>query len=147
MQHDFGVTIVSDLATSDVRGADVFPHTHVIDLRYNPNACARPCDETTWKRMRSYFVEYDQMPVNLQNPSSRQENALLRQITEQGGNVLIVTEQVVAMAHFCQDFDIPHSSPELAVFETATGTLPVKLARTGKGSLRLVTEQFESLAG
>lgn len=147
MQHEFGVTIVSDLATKDVQGTDAFPHVHVIDLRPNQEGRARAFEEETWRRLRSYFIGYDQLPMNMQNPSPRQENALLRQITEQGGNVLIVTGQVASMAHFCMDFDIPYSSRELVVFEAARSDLPIQVARRGNGVVRLVAEPLDSLAG
>lgn len=147
MHHEFGVTIVSDLATKDVQGTDAFPHVHVIDLRPNQEGGARAFEEETWRRLRSYFIGYDQLPMNMQDPSPRQENALLNQITDQAGNVLIVTGQVAWMARFCRDFDIPYCSRELAVFEFASGDLPIQIARPANGAVRLVAEPLDSMAG
>ncbi len=147
MRQQFGVTITSNLGVRDIQGSARFPHIQIIDLRYRHCGGARPFEEEVFKRLRSYFVEYEQVPTNLEQPTPRQENQLFRMMTEQSGNILVVTEQVAALARFCRDVDIPYFSEELAVIETALGDMPVQLAKHANLAAQPVVVHFDSLAG
>lgn len=147
MRQQFGVTIQSRLETHDIQGFARFPHAQIIDLRYRDCGSARPFEEAVFKRLRSYFIDYEQVPTNLEQPTARQENRLFRMITEQSGNLLIVTEQVAAMARFCRDVDIPYFSRELAVVETTLGDMPIQLAKHANRTAQPVVVHFDSLAG
>lgn len=147
MRQQFGVTIQSSLEARAIQGFERFPHTQIIDLRHSQCGSARPFEEEIFKRLRNYFVDYEQVPTNLEQPTPRQENQLFRMITEQSGNILIVTEQVAAMARFCRDVDIPYVSNELAVVETTHGDMPIQLARHASRAVQPVVVHFDSLAG
>ena len=127
MSHTFGVTITTNLQTSDIRDNRAFSHVCVIDLRRCVNNGAYPIEEGILRRLANFRVDYEQLPMSLYSRSSRAENELLRMITEQRGNVLIVTDHPVPLARFCRELDIPFKSNEMYLVETAGDYIPVQM--------------------
>jgi len=127
MKHQFGVTIASSLTDQDIRDTQTFHHVSVLDLRRCVNNEAFPIEESTLRKLTNFRVSYEQMPMSLRSSNKRKENDLMRMITEQCGNVLVLTDEPVPMARFCQQLDIPFSSKDLYIVETASDYVPVQV--------------------
>ena len=127
MRNEFGVTIGSNLTDQDIRDTDKFHHTCVLDMRRCINNGPRPIEETTLRRLANFRVSYEQMPMSLYSATARQQNELYRTITEQGGNVLVLTDEPIPMAHLCQQTNIPFSSRNMFIVETGAGDVPVQM--------------------
>ncbi len=117
MANAFRVTITTSLNVEHIYDNRKFPHHCVIDLRRCENGRAFPIEETVLRRLKNFRVGLDQSPTDLLGATSRQENELYRTITENGHNVLVVTDQPAAVARFCQQLDIPFVSRELYLVE------------------------------
>lgn len=128
MKHQFGVKIATSLETDDI--CDIWGKAHVcvIDLRRCINNGPFPIEETTLRRLANYRIAYHQMPMSLYSATARQENELYRTITEQGGTVLVVTDHPVPLARLCQQCDIPFTSTDMYIVETASDYIPVQIA-------------------
>lgn len=107
MNHIFNITITTNVSTSDIRSTTAFPYSKVIDLRCINSGIALAVNENVSLKLRSFHVDYQQAPINLKDSSSRQQNDLFRTLTEETGNVLVVTDDVVLLEQFCQELDIP----------------------------------------
>ncbi len=129
MKHQFGVTISTNLSDQDIRDTKTFYHVCVLDLRRCINNGPFPIEETTLRKLANFRVAYEQLPQSLYSGSSRAENDLYRSIVEQQGNVLILTDEPVPLARFCLQMDIPFSSKELYLVETASDYLPVQMSQ------------------
>ena len=127
MKLEFGVTIATDLSVEDVQGLSGFPHFYVVDLRMLPDGTAKPIAEPVLKRLKNFHVDYHQMPMDLDNATSRQENDLLRTMTDQPGNILVLADKMVPVARFCQELDIPFLSRDLYLVENGRGITPAQI--------------------
>ncbi len=127
MTHEFGVTISSKLSDQDIRDTQTFNHVRVLDLRRCVNNGPFPIEERTLRRLANFRIAYEQMPMTLYGNNSRQKNELFRTITEQHGNVLVLTDEMVPVARFCQQLDIPFSSRDLFIVETASDYIPIQV--------------------
>ena len=143
MRHEFGVTIGSNLTDQDIRDTDTFHHTCVLDMRRCINNGPRPIEETTLRRLANFRVGYEQMPMSLYSATSRQQNDLYRTITEQRGNVLVLTDEPLPMAQLCEQTNIPVSGRDIFIMETAKGDIPVQM----KTPAAQATPQMVSLVG
>ena len=141
MKYEFGVTIGSRLDDQDIRDTQTFKHVHVLDLRRCINNGPFPIEERTLRKLANFQVTYEQMPMSLYSASSRAENELFNTITNTKGNVLILTDEMVPLARFCQQLDIPFSSRDLYIVETAGDYVPVQVAKKPR-----VATRFGSLA-
>ena len=141
MKHQFGITIGSDLSREEITGLTDFPYVAVLDLRRCEKDGPRPIEEMTLRRLANFRVPYQQTPMSMRTPNRRKENELFSSITEQRGNVLVLTDEPVQVARFCQGLDIPFSSKDMYLLETATNYVPVQ-TKAKCGSVR----QFGSLA-
>ena len=141
MKYEFGVTIGSRLDDQDIRDTQTFKHVHVLDLRRCINNGPFPIEERTLRKLANFQVTYEQMPMSLYSASTRAENELFNTITNTKGNVLILTDEMVPLARFCQQLDIPFSSRDLYIVETAGDYVPVQVAKKPR-----VATRFGSLA-
>lgn len=126
MKHQFGVTIGSDLSREEINNLTNFPYVSVLDLRRCDQNGPRPIEEMTLRRLANFRVSYHQTPMSLRVPDRRRENELFLNITEKRGNVLVLTDEPVQVARFCQGLDIPFSSKDLYLVETASDYVPVQ---------------------
>lgn len=133
MKHQFGVTIGSDLSREEISGLTNFPYVAVLDLRRSDNNGPRPIEEMTLRRLANFRVSYHQTPMNLRTPDRRRENELYLSITEKRGNVLVLTDEPVQVARFCQGLDIPFTSKDLYLVETTSDYVPIQVkAKSGR---------------
>jgi len=142
MKHEFGVTIGSSLGDQDIRDTQTFDYVCVLDLRRCVNNGPLPIEEKTLRKLANFRVSYEQMPMTFYGNDTRKENELFRTITEQRGNVLVLTDEMVPAARFCQQLDIPFSSRDLYIVETASDYIPVQVRKMSSARF-----QFGSLAG
>ncbi len=127
MKYEFGVTITTELATNDIGVEKKFDHVCVLDLRRCANNGPFPIEEAVLRKLANFRVAYEQMPMSLYSPTSRQENELLRVITEQCGNVMIISDHPVPLARFCKDFNIPFKTMQKFLVANETDYVPVQL--------------------
>ncbi len=112
MQYEFGVTIATDLHIVHGEGVHAFAHVHVIDLREAGEGKSFSVDIGTAAHLSQWRIGYERRPIDMDRASARQENELYLAITEQGGNVLILTDQAASVTRFCNGLDIPsHKHP------------------------------------
>ena len=126
MKYEYGITITTELKLESLARAGEFPFLHVIDARRGKRAKAFPISELIYRRLKNLRVGFDQIPVDLMQPSSREENDLVRSMTEPAGQVLVVTNQVSEMVELCKECYIPVSIDETRVelnrYDQKTGT-------------------------
>ena len=142
MDIKFCVTLSSKLNENDIRDSQTFNYSSVIDLRRCSNNGPLPIEEKTLRKLANFRVTYEQMPMALYTPNARKQNELFRMITEQRGSVLVLTDEMVPMVRFCEQLNIPFSSRDLYIVETASDYEPVQM-------LKQATQrsQFGCLAG
>ena len=128
MSQEFGVTISSKLCDQDIRNSRSFSFVSVVDLRRCINNGPLPIEESTLRKLTNFRVAYEQLPMTLYGDNARQQNDLFRVITEQRGNVLVLTDEVAPMARFCQDLDIPFSNEELMDTNSASDGLVARIS-------------------
>jgi hypothetical protein len=110
MKYEFGVTLATDLKLEALSRAGDFPFVHVIDTRTGKNGKAHLISELVYRRLKNFFVDFDQIPVELDAVTSRQENDLVRCMTEPAGQILVLTNDTTAILALCNDCNIPVSS-------------------------------------
>ncbi|MFD0916651.1 hypothetical protein ACFQ14_09555 [Pseudahrensia aquimaris] len=135
----FGVTIASTLDISEITNQEDFTFSAVIDMRRATDKTAYPVEEVTLRRLRNFRISYQQMPMNLYEPTSREENELHRAITDQQGTILVLTDHAVPLARFCRQMDIPFRSRELYIVETESDYVPVQVPATQRAASRFGT--------
>ena len=128
MNYAFGVTIGSSLDCQDLGPGKKFDHSCVVDLRRCVNNGPQPVEESLLRKLANYRVAYEQMPISMYSANARQKNDLFRTISEHGSNVFILCDEMVAVARFCQELDIPFSSKDLFLVETANDYIPVQVS-------------------
>ena len=139
MRHAFGVTIATSLEASDISCTERFPHVCVVDLRRCVNNGPHPIEERVLRRLANFRIAYEQLPMSLYSCSSRNENTLMRTITDQQGNVLVLTDHPVPMARFCRELDIPFRSKEPYMMEAANDYVPVSIKSRPKPTAKFGT--------
>ncbi|MEM8796505.1 MAG: hypothetical protein AAGE61_13130 [Pseudomonadota bacterium] len=120
MTTHLGVSVARDLDVSDIASLTGFSYDAVLDLRFENNGAARPMCERTLTQMRRYFVDYTQMPTNFDAMDEKRSEAILAKLGILGGDVLVLTDQMNDLVHFCDAHYIFHraakySRPRLAV--------------------------------
>lgn len=119
MKYEYGVTITNELKLESLARAKDFPFVHVIDTRRGKNAQTFPISELIYRRLNNLRVGFDQMPIDLDQPTARQENDLVRSMMEPAGQILVVTNQISQMEKLCRDCHVPahldHSKIELNI--------------------------------
>ncbi len=118
MKYEFGVTLAADLKLEALSRAGDFPFVHVIDTRTGKNGNAYPISELVYRRLKNLFIDFDQIPLELSQATSRQENDLVRCMTEPAGQVLVLTNEATAISALCDDCNIPVSA---VISSEATG--------------------------
>ncbi len=134
MEHQFGVTIASSLEDAEICSTKSFPHVCVLDLRRCVNNGPLPVRESTLRKLKNFRVDYDQIPMTFYNQDRRSENLLYLGITQQQGNVLVLTDEPVPLARFCQQMNIPFKSRDLFIVETAEDYVPVQAKAKRNGA-------------
>ncbi len=107
MKYEYGVTITTELKLEALARAGDFPFVHVVDARRDKRAKAFPISELIYRRLKNLFIGFDQMPIDMEQPTPREENELVRLMTEPAGQILVVTNQVAKMEKLCQECNIP----------------------------------------
>ncbi len=123
MTEQLQVTISKNLDASDICNCTEFPHGLVIDLRRESDGSSRPVNELTLKRLQNYFVHFEQMPMDISRHDAKDEDRLYKMLQRGYGDVMILSEDVSAVAAFCQKNEIPFESKALYVVETGKGNL------------------------
>lgn len=92
------VHVSEHIARGDITSSEVFDYDHVIDLRHTDAGVARPMEEGVLKRLASYQIEYEQVPLNLSCVSSDVAGTLSSMVREKSGAVLLLTKNMDALA-------------------------------------------------
>lgn len=124
MNHEFGVTIATSINVDEIGRPHTFRCNCVLDLRRAADGSALPISEILLKRLRDFRVNYEQMPVDMRDPTAREENDLYRTICEQRGGVLVVTDEADAVIAFCKRLDIPVTRRGLYLVDTQAFEVP-----------------------
>lgn len=120
MANDICVSIANDLQATDINTLTNFPYETVIDLRSAGVGSARPMSEKVVKRLGNFFVDFRQMPCDLEKEEA--EKAFLETAVKRGGHILVLTSQADSVRHCCDACNIPtrvlHSyQPTLSLIE------------------------------
>ena len=123
MNNAVRVTLAENLNCSDFPATGTFAHTKVLDLRHERDGSARPIEETVLKRLRNHFVDYEQLPMIMDETGPCQDVHLCESIREKGEGVLVLSDDVAQVATLLGLFEIPFESNVFYVVETGKGNL------------------------
>ena len=123
MKQTTKITLAESLNCMDIPPIGAFAHTKVLDLRCMPDGTARPIEEPVLKRLRNHFVEYEQLPMILNETGPCQEVHLCETIREQGEGVLVLSDDTAQVATLLGLFDIPFEANVFYVVETGRGDI------------------------
>lgn len=99
MTNTARVTIAKDLTVDDVSGLSDFPFNAVIDLRRDERFGARPVNERLVKRLGNFFVDFNQIPVDVTIEAFTEE--LLAHVVRHDGDLLVLTDQIAEFRTLC----------------------------------------------
>ena len=117
------VTVSRTLDLDEIISGEGFNFNHVVDLRCGDELQARPIEERVMKKLRNYFIEYEQMPMTNGKSGPCEEVRLCEDLNEMGGSILVVTDDIPYVASLCNLYDIPFTSREFYVVETGKGDI------------------------
>ncbi len=138
------VTVSRTLDLDEITSNGDFDFNHVVDLRCGEELQARPIEERVMKKLRNYFIEYEQMPMANGKSGPCEEVRLCEDLNEMGGTILVVTDDIPYVASLCNLYEIPFTSREFYVVETGKGDIvksvtPEVAAQTAKQTVRFGT--------
>jgi hypothetical protein len=128
MRYSYNVTLATELKLEDLSGTDKFPYVHVIDTRSSQDGTAFPIAEMIYRRLKNFFIDFDQIPIYEDAMSSRTENNLARCMTEPAGQVLVLTDHPTILQALCHDCNIPFTVQASAVVEDSKSEAKVNPA-------------------
>ena len=123
MSQALRVTLAKDLEEGAIQPGKEFGYNHVVDLRCGLKEAPRPIEESVAKRLANRFVGYTQMPIALAEAGPCQEIHLCEFVSETGGEILILTDDIGPVASLLALFRIPFESSVFYIVETGKGDL------------------------
>ena len=123
MKNAATVTLAETLDCADIPAIGAFSHSKILDLRCQPNGHARPIEEPVLKRLRNHFVEYEQLPMAMDDTGPCQDIHLCELIREKGEGVLVLSDDISQVATLLGLYKIPFESSVFYVVETGRGNI------------------------
>lgn len=129
------VTLAECLECADIPATGRFSHTKVLDLRCQADGKARPIEEAVLRRLKNHFVDYEQLPMKMDETGPCQDVHLCEIIREQGEGVLVLSDDIAQVATLLGLYNISFESNVFYVVETGRGDitkpLPARNVSTG----------------
>ena len=117
MTRQLSITLASDIDLVKFAAGASFTYKRVIDLRCTENGNARPIQEQILKRLKYWFVNYEQLPIDFDTSFGPKISELLEHLEQDFGDVLVLTDNISKLADIFTQRGILFQSNELYVVE------------------------------